>query len=286
MTLGKHIYPEIATDAIEKYNTMASPYLYVTYAKSGSKYDKVYFSRSQDRAETWSTPIDLTGSALDSTIEVRPDIAFGQNYLYVTFEKLAQVDSETQKHVWVTTSSDLGNSWSTPLELSNASGDQTYPRVVADHGGSRAIVAYTRDYHDNNDLGIYYSSTADSGAHWTSGYLSIDPSVAEKDVELAVSNVSPGLFHAIYHVGGSLKYRNMGTQLQGTWSTEVQIDHSSGSVDPNFPKAAVAIDPTRSTATEACFAWTDDRQNDGDRDIYFNRGVDSGFLPSIYYLLQ
>jgi hypothetical protein len=286
MALGKHIYPEIATDYIENYNHLASTYLYVTYTKSGPKYDKVYFSRSQDQAETWSTPVDLTGTALDSTIGVRPDIAFGQNSLYVTFEKLAQVGTETQTHVWVTRSSDFGNNWSTPLELSNSSGVQTHPRVVADHGGSRAIVAYTRDYHNNNDFGIYYSYSVDNGTHWTPGYLSIDPSVAEKDVELAVSNVSPGLFHAVYYVDGNLKYRNLDTKLQGSWSSELQVEHSGASVYPFFPKATVAVDPTRSVATEVCLAWTDDRQNDGDRDVYFNRSLDNNFLPSIYYLLQ
>jgi hypothetical protein len=57
-----HVYPEICSDYLDFNNYKVN----LTYAKHGSDYYRVYFSRSTDYGLTWSTPTDVTGESQNS----------------------------------------------------------------------------------------------------------------------------------------------------------------------------------------------------------------------------
>jgi len=90
ITQSAAIYPRITSDAAQ---FATSAYLYLTYALDGIDYFPVYASRSTDRGANWSTPVNVTGGAENSSWETRPDIAYhfsstSGSEVHIAFEKL------------------------------------------------------------------------------------------------------------------------------------------------------------------------------------------------------
>ena len=110
----------------------------------------------------------------------------------------------------------------------------------------------------------------------------------EEGVELAVSNSSPGRFHAAYNKNFTLQYRSASIAVPGTWNPETRVDNSGGFVSRSYPKHALAVDPTRhSRSREAAFAWGDFRQGTSSYNVYFNR-IEEKMVPwnIIYYIIE
>ena len=275
------IYPEICTDYPD-YDSNHS--VYVTYALSAIDYYPVYFSRSTNFDDTWSTPTNITGGSENSAWETRPDIAFGtsNNDLFVVFEKPAWTGSTWETRNWVTQSTDMGNSWGTPVSLavSTYSGKEYHPRVSAARGNNSVLVAYTRDYLNSGDLEINYAYTTDGGTSWTKGgYLSISSSSDEDGVELGRSD-SLGNFHAVFTRSPEqdVRYTQRPTSFSSGWTTHVTVNEGA-SASVVYPRPAVCANPTKPEAQEAGIAWTDYR------DTYYDVYFDAGYLSSNSYLL-
>jgi hypothetical protein len=190
--------------------------------------------------------------------------------------------------VWVTRSGNFGGSWGTPLQLTSFEDKQHHPRVAAANGGNSVVVAYTRDYGNSGDLDINYAYSTDGGSNWMGNRFLASTTLIEESVELAVSNSTPGRFHAAYNKNFTLQYRSANIAAPGTWDPETRVDNSGGYVSRSYPKHALAADPTRlSRSREAVFAWGDFRQGTSSYNVYFNR-IDEQSLPwnIIYYIIE
>ncbi|GAK57783.1 hypothetical protein U27_04750 [Candidatus Vecturithrix granuli] len=269
------IYPEICTDYPD---FTILHYVYVTYALKSVDYYPVYFSRSTDFGNTWSTPTNITGGSENSSWEARPDITYGTSNgdLFVVFEKPAL--SEIRN--WVTQSTNSGNSWGTPVSLSSGgSGKEYHPRVSAAFGNNSVLVAYTRDFQNSGDLDINYAYTTNGGTSWSKGWgLSTSSTSDEDGVELSRSD-SLGNFHAAFtrYPEYDVRYTQIPTSFSSGWTTLVTVNEEA-SASTGYPRPAVCANPTKPEAQEAGIAWTDFR------DTYYDVFFDSGYLSDSYLL--
>lgn len=276
------IYPEICTDYPD---FTILHYVYVTYALKSVDYYPVYFSRSTDFGDNWSTPTDITGGSENSTWPARPDIAYGTSNadLLVVFEKPAWISGYSTSEIrnWVTQSTDMGSTWETPVSLAVSSylGKEYHPRVSAALGNNSVLVAYTRDYQNSGDLEINYAYTTNGGTSWTKGgYLATSSSSDEDGVELSRSD-SLGNFHAAFTRDPEydIRYTQRPTSFSSGWTTHVTINEEA-SASVVYPRPAVCANPTKPEAQEAGIAWTDFR------DTYYDVFFDAGYLSDSYLL--
>ena len=284
---GDHISPEIVSD----YKWYPSePYLYLTYNAHDGEYDRVYFSTSSNFGATWTVPVDVAAPAMTSLITVRPDISFDDynGNLYIVFEKLGWNSSAWKQQVWVTTSTNLGANWSTPVQLTSDQNISHLPRVAAIE--NTVFVAYVYDCSDT-DKDVYYVYSTDGGINWNSNYILANSDADEKAVEVEVSEQNSGRFHAVYNVNNALFYKNtaitdMRQGYSWRWSNPIRVDNSNGDISSSYPMPAMAKLSNRSSSEEACFAWSTYSIFNAQHDVYFNALNTVGYLPALYYLLQ
>lgn len=267
MPADQHIAPEICAD----YPVYSGGiYLYVTYAVQAVDYYPVMFSRSIDRGASWTTPVNVTGTALNSAWQTRPDIAFGTADLFLVFEKLESGNNQ----IWVRKSTDLGVSWGDAVQLTTSADAEYHARVSAAVGNNSVLIAYTRNY-NSSDLDIWYAYSTNAGSTWSTNYdLAISSSVNEDMVELDRS-WSGGSFHAAYWQDNDMMYRAASTTAPYPWSAATRIN------DVNWvahEKPAVAVNSTKPAAQEAGIAWT--VFPGASYDVYF----DAGYFSESYLL--
>ena len=70
------------------------------------------------------------------------------------------------------------------------------------------------------------------------------------------------------------------------WTDPIQADANNGKVSQTYPWPAITVSPNSNE--KACFAWSDDRDDDPTGyNVYFNKEITTGFVPAvIMYLLN
>ncbi|WPD22921.1 MAG: sialidase family protein [Candidatus Electrothrix scaldis] len=281
-----HVYPRIATDNIEN---ASSPNLYLTYAQYGADYYRVYFTKSTDKGTNWSDPINVTGSAENSSSATQPDIAYGSSGLFITFTKLGQAQESTNWYdqVFVIQSVNSGEDWTTPIQLTTDPYDEYnkyHPRIVVSHGDtSSVLIGYTIDYGTDTDVESY--SSLNGGTTWSGPYLlPWIENVDEKGVDLAVST-DQGKFHATYWRENSVLYTTASVDIPKSWSSPVLVNETA-MASSTYVRPAVTVNPTLSVDSEVAVVWTDTRN--AHDSVYFDSPFSppsDSFLPAIYLLL-
>jgi hypothetical protein len=284
---GDHIFPRVATD--NRDNSFA-PDLYLTYALYGADYYRVYFTKSTDKGLNWASPVNVTGSAENSSSPTQPDIAYGSSGLFITFTKLGQVDSSTSwyNQVFVAKSANSGEDWAAPIQLTTDEYHKYNPRVAVSHGDtSSVLIGYTLHWKDEtyDDTDVESYSSTDGGSVWAGPFLLPGlGSSNEKDVDLAVSP-DQGYFHAAYWQDYSIVHAIASISFPASWSDEVLVDEKNKASD-KYTRPSVAVNPTLAQDEEAAVVWSDTR-NAFDS-VYFDSPfspVTGTFLPAIYQLL-
>ena len=240
-------YPQICVDSPEYFIW----YAYITYATGiiGAKQDwwDVYFQRSTDYGASWSTPIIIASGLW----EPKPDIDFGYQNLYVTYEDLY---APGDRDVYVRRSTNFGDTWDTEVALAFTTDDEYDPRVAATNGGDAVVVAYTRwignEY--DKDIQLYYST--DSGNTWNWGFLpwTYDD---ELTVDLDVS-YSNGKIHAAFWRSWDIRYTFADYSDPSSWQPTTLVNEGNW-VSGFYTRPTIAVNPTK--AEEAGIAWTDYR---------------------------
>lgn len=126
----------------------------------------LYYIRSSDEGQSWTVPVDisiaLTGAA-------KPQIVIGSDgIIHVVWEAgygggLGQVRDPTQ--VFYASSSDNGNAWSTPFELSASTSPSQLARNVAiGIDGNGVLLAV---WASQLDEVVYFRTSRDDGRTWS-----------------------------------------------------------------------------------------------------------------------
>lgn len=252
-TPSEHIHPHICTDNL----LFSHYYIYVTYTEYAVDYYPAMFSRSMDFGVTWSTPQDLTGEFKNSGFQTRPHIAFGSTGLFVAFEKLGWTGRSWDNQIFITKSTNYGNSWDTPVQLTNSSDNQYHPRVAVTIGLQSVVVAYTRNWRNTGDLDVCYACSTNGGSSWTRDRWLPRTTRTEDSVELSVSNYS-GRFHAAFWRDNEIHYTWADASTPFFLNSTVVVNDTR-SASRNYSKPAVCVNPMKEEEEEACVAWTDFR---------------------------
>ena len=113
--LGDSSYPKISTSGNN---------IYITWSYTVTKKDyDVFFSKSIDGGSTFSTPANISNNLGDSGL---PQMAVSGNNVYVTWENNGLGNFE----VFVAKSSDGGNTFASPVNISNNSAPSGAPQIA------------------------------------------------------------------------------------------------------------------------------------------------------------
>ena len=152
--------------------------LYVAWF-NGSSGGRIRFDKSTDGGTSFGTDVTV-GSAPDGWFpHMAVDHSRGpfNNYIYVVWDDLSNGDDD----VFLSISSDRGNSWSSKIRINNdpvGNGeDQYWPSIAISELGEIVILFYdTRNTPNNNIIEAYIARSTDGGATFTNELLSTVPS--------------------------------------------------------------------------------------------------------------
>jgi hypothetical protein len=258
------LHPQVTSDFPD---FTGGVYVYVTYAIPSIDYYPVFFARSTDQAETWSTPENITGGSENTAFESKPEIAYcaSNNDLYVAYNKPGWSGSSWVPQIWVTSSGSFGatGTWSTPVQVTSSSRDDYDPSIAAAWDSATLVVLFTSEYTvDDNDVQRVYST--DGGATWSSPQSLPGWTLGLEDhVDVVASQSAPGRFHAVYRkdepepAGGNAWYSWASFDSPGSWSSPVDVDDGDWvSGHAFYPQSSIGIDPTRPPDYQAVMAWS------------------------------
>ena len=131
------------------------PYVFVTWNEKITNQSDIFFSKSSDYGNSFSKPINLSNSTrktVDSAIGVF------ENNIYITWNEIAKRSS----NIFFAKSTDKGDTFSKPLNLSNSSGTPILNRdgSLAVSDGKIFLVWYGESEKDNY---IFFTKSADGG---------------------------------------------------------------------------------------------------------------------------
>jgi hypothetical protein len=147
---GGAFTPRIAVDSAEA--------LHVVWGDTLNGAKRVVFTRSLDLGASFSEPVDIshsTGNAFEPEIAV--DSGDGINVVW-------EDDREGAKAIMVARSTDGGASFSTPLKISQGTGEASEPHIAADDSG-RAYVSWVQEV--DGTLQAFFTRSTDGGASFS-----------------------------------------------------------------------------------------------------------------------
>jgi len=273
--------PRVATDSAE-YDT--AWYAYLVYNSSGVDAWVLRYSLSTDYGASWQTPTSIhtycgyPDEYYDGAMG-EPDLDFGNGSLHVAFDNYPSPCTVSQLDVFVITSENYGNTWTSLTALASSTDDEFDPAVAAAKSSTpeTVVVAYTFDEGYNiNDVDYAYSTNG--GGAWSLGwFLSAYNDWDECDVDLAVSNAA-GRFHSVFTGGGGIIYYGS-TPYDAPESfgwTSTDISYHGTNTGAWYPD--IAVNPTLPTDQEASIVWSDVRNFEtSEWDVYFDGPTLSGF---------
>lgn len=191
----------------------------------------VQSSSSTDGGETWSTPTDIYsagGTPYSPKISVDPlGTAYAIWHHWNGSNEVVQTASST----------DLGLTWSAPVDLSAPGGDSDDPQISVDSGGS-AIAVWKR--FDGYRMIVQSRSSSDGGLTWSN---SVDLSPAGGSAgSPQISVDADGTAHAIwYQWTGGIDIVQSAASTDGgvTWSTPMDLSDDEGL----FTSPQISVNP-------------------------------------------
>ncbi|MFY3741999.1 MAG: hypothetical protein HMLIMOIP_002461 [Candidatus Nitrosomirales archaeon] len=130
--------------------------VYVVWTEDLSGND-VFFSRSTDSGATFSTPVKLSNN---TGFSKPPQIVASGNNVYVVWQN-DPATSTGKQEILFSRSTDSGATFSTPVKLSNNTGDSEFPQIAV--SGSKVHVVW-HDTVPGEGSEIFFSRSTDSGA--------------------------------------------------------------------------------------------------------------------------
>lgn len=192
----------------------------------GAGLDQVKFTRTTDQGQNWSAPTTLqfVGSGF-------PELTYGgDNILYETY---LAIDSDTNYKINTRRSYDLGANWLSSITLISDTFPKMGPQIAAGYDGEGDVwVIWPRKdlLTANDDWGLRWSWSTDSGATWSSPAWinsNVDsnevlPSIATDDSYNSEDNIPNVSFIKSYYDGtGEISVRSFYWQTaDSSWSAD------------------------------------------------------------------
>jgi S1-C subfamily serine protease len=132
--------------------------VYAVWEEGHNNGNKIIFTRSTDRGNTFSKPMELTeGLGMDYET---PDIAAFQQNVYIVWTDNSQGNFD----IFFTKSTDSGNTFSKPINISNTHGISYFPRIAINTNKTVYIV-----WTDNSqgNYNILFAKSTDGGSTFT-----------------------------------------------------------------------------------------------------------------------
>ena len=142
---GDSSYPKITASGNNIYITWS-------FTVTGKDFD-VLFTKSTDGGATFSTPVNISNNSGDSGL---PQMAVSGNNVYVTWENNGLGNFE----VFVAKSTDGGNTFTLPVNVSNNAAPSGAPQIIA--SGNNVYVSWMDKTTGNYDIFVAKSSNAGS----------------------------------------------------------------------------------------------------------------------------
>jgi hypothetical protein len=231
----------------------------------------IYFSRSTDGGDTWSVNVQVNESSSGGKYD--PSLVLPLDHsLCVVWSDFRNGVSDSD--IYFARSTDGGETWTDPnIRVDDGSvGDQSCPRICADHGGD-LYVGYNSRPDGEEDYHLYLVRSTDYGETWSAPAYQIDDGYPADHWQISLKVSPVGLYAAWRVYGGGLDniVFAKSTDWGETWSEPVQVDHIGSGLWSEQPDLAIGEDGV------LYVTWA--RSNvygDAQTDVFFGLSTDDG----------
>jgi hypothetical protein len=233
--------------------------VWIDHTPDNFDYD-IFFTASNDTGQTFSTPIDLYNN---TGFSLSPKISSEGNSVYVAWV-ISTFDND---EIFFTASNDTGQTFSTPLNLSNNIGTLTHSGAQQISSEGNNVFVVWNDFEFDNFDELSFTASNDTGRTFSTP-INISNSVGFwKSPQI----VSEG--NSVYVVWNDFTLDNYdifftaSNDTGRTFSTPINLSYNTGeSTNPQIS----------SEGNNVFIVWSDDTPDNFDYDIFFTASNDTG----------
>lgn len=246
--------------------------IYVVWHDDSDGNDEIYFAKSADGGDSFGIPKKITDTASGANSNPIITLTDDDSRIYITWSySSGEIDSD----VYFAKSSDGGDSFSIPKNISNTISSVSFNQELEVSNNGTIYVAWEDSFDGDND--IYFAASTTGGDSFTTQAVdvssnsgnSINPRMAatgDSSVYLVWQDVSTGN-DEIYFA----KSVDSGSSFS---NPAINISNTDNGVSSD---AAIAVSGAGVDSDNVYVAWSDDADLEpGYRDIFFVHSADAG----------
>lgn len=227
----------------------------------GTTYDEVYYKRSTDGGQSWGP--DVLMSVQDNTHSFHPGVVASGQYVLVAWD-----DQDTPFDIFYRRSTDYGQTWSSPIRLTDAPNTSAHPCFAAD---GPVIHLSWDDYRATSGPQIYYKRSTDYGLSWSADTRLTKTTTSALVPCIAASGAVVHLTWQDYRDGNCEVYYARSTDAGGSWSDEVRLSE--------YPYTS-RLATVAAADTSAHVVWQDYRFGSANTELYYRRDLRGNRHPA------
>ena len=192
--------------------------VYVVWSDDTDGFDEIFFSKSTDGGETFSTPEIISNNDIgnNDSFSYQPSISVYGNNVYVVWHD----DPQGERNIFIVKSTDGGQTFSTPENLSEKFDFSTKSAIAIE--GDNVYVVWIVDIPDNND--VFFSKSTDGGETFsTPENISDNPGFSNVPISVGSSTYEPSII-----VIGNNVYVSWTDGTPGNWEILLTTSKNGG----------------------------------------------------------